>query len=55
MRHVNIHVKAIHEAQIINEVSIQHIPRTSNPADLFCTLLGSYSVLSMVTVMQVGA
>ncbi len=35
MRHVNIRENAIQEAQVMNEVSIQHIPGSTNPADLF--------------------
>jgi hypothetical protein len=35
MRHVNIRENAVREARVNNEVSIQHIPGPSNPADMF--------------------
>jgi hypothetical protein len=35
MRHVNIRENAIREARILNEISIHHIPGSSNPSDLF--------------------
>jgi hypothetical protein len=35
MRHVNIRENAVREARLLNEVSIQHIPVSCNPADLF--------------------
>ncbi len=35
MRHLNIRENAIHEAQILQEVSIGHISGKCNPADIF--------------------
>jgi hypothetical protein len=35
MRHVNIRENAIREARLLNEISIHHIPGSSNPADIF--------------------
>jgi hypothetical protein len=35
MYHMNIRENAVREAQVMNEVSIHHIPGSHNPADLF--------------------
>jgi hypothetical protein len=35
MHHVNIRENGVREARLLGEVSILHIPGTSNPADLF--------------------
>jgi hypothetical protein len=35
IHHVNIHENAVREARLLGEVTIQHIPGSANPSDLF--------------------